>query len=239
MTVLAAASMLVTWASWNSTFRCLSSSARSGEAIFPSDRMPVEHWYSSGWNRWCSARSIKVTCTGARPSARAANRPANPPPTITTRRESDVAAMAHPDPSVVAWCSGLDAHGGRATARGHRPDEGIAGIGAGPAGPVQPVEASGSRQRSVTGGQVDHADVGQSVEHQLHPERSQQETEHLLGDQHPARIQLAGDLHREPEHHDVDREDHQEYAEGDREHRDGTGLRRQGDQDDDPRRVEQ
>ena len=28
---------------------------------------------------------------------RAANRPANPPPTITTRREPDVAAMARPD----------------------------------------------------------------------------------------------------------------------------------------------
>jgi hypothetical protein len=34
---------------------------------------------------------------------------------------------------------------------------------------------------SVTGSQVNHADVGQSVEHQLHPERGEQETEHLLG----------------------------------------------------------
>src|SRR5262249_43012732 len=34
-----------------------------------------------------------VTCTGARRSARAANRPANPPPTITTRRDPDVSVM--------------------------------------------------------------------------------------------------------------------------------------------------
>src|SRR5262247_2315754 len=78
---------------------------------------------------------MRVTCSGAF-SRRAANRPANPPPTITTRREFDVAAMAHPDPSVVSHgLRALDGHRGRATARGHRPDEGIAGIGAGPAGP--------------------------------------------------------------------------------------------------------
>src|SRR5215468_568916 len=40
---------------------------------------------------------MRVTWTGARPSLRAANRPANPPPTITTRWEPDVAAMARPD----------------------------------------------------------------------------------------------------------------------------------------------
>jgi hypothetical protein len=34
--------------------------------------------------------------TGAFRSARAANRPASPPPTITTRREPDASAMAHP-----------------------------------------------------------------------------------------------------------------------------------------------
>src|ERR1700733_14581427 len=48
--------------------------------------MPVAHWYSSGWNKWCWARSTRVTATGARRSARAANSPAKPPPTITTRR---------------------------------------------------------------------------------------------------------------------------------------------------------
>ena len=47
----------------------------------------------------------------------------------------------------------------------------------------------------MAGSQVDHTDVGQSVEHQLHPERGQQETEYLLGDQHPARVQLAADLY--------------------------------------------
>src|SRR6516164_9456685 len=37
---------------------------------------------------------------------RAANRPANPPPTITTRREPDVAAMAHPDLRYLVRSSG-------------------------------------------------------------------------------------------------------------------------------------
>src|SRR5215467_1990503 len=36
---------------------------------------------------------MRVTCTGALRSARAANRPANPPPTITTRRDPDVSVM--------------------------------------------------------------------------------------------------------------------------------------------------
>jgi hypothetical protein len=35
----------------NSTLRCLASSWRSGAAILPSDKMPVAHWYSIGWNR--------------------------------------------------------------------------------------------------------------------------------------------------------------------------------------------
>ena len=32
-------------------------------------------------------------------------------------------------------------------------------------------ESDGTAGRSVTGSQVDHTDVGQPVEHQLHPER--------------------------------------------------------------------
>src|SRR5262249_28219341 len=62
----------------------------------PSDRIPVAHWYSNGWNRWCSARSSRVTSTGARRSARAANRPAKPPPMITTRRRLSWSFMARP-----------------------------------------------------------------------------------------------------------------------------------------------
>src|SRR5215471_88923 len=42
---------------------------------------------------------MRVTCSGAF-SRRAANRPANPPPMITTRRGPDVAAMARPDLSL-------------------------------------------------------------------------------------------------------------------------------------------
>src|SRR5215475_9187633 len=49
---------------------------------------------------------MRVTCSGAF-SRRAANRPAKPPPMITTRREPDVAAMARPDLSlcifIQAW----------------------------------------------------------------------------------------------------------------------------------------
>jgi hypothetical protein len=37
-------------------------------------------------------------------------------------------------------------------------------------------------------GQVDHSDVGQSVEHELHGERGEQEAEYLLGHQHPAGV---------------------------------------------------
>src|ERR1022692_5064453 len=47
--------------------------------------MPVAHWYSSGWKRWCSLRSISVIANGPRRSARTANRPAKPPPMTTTR----------------------------------------------------------------------------------------------------------------------------------------------------------
>ena len=43
--------MLVTSAMTNAALRCLLSSWRSGAAIFPSDKMPVAHWYSIGWNR--------------------------------------------------------------------------------------------------------------------------------------------------------------------------------------------
>src|SRR5215469_13431101 len=64
--------------------------------------MPVAHWYSSGGNRWCSARSSRVTWTGALRSARAANKPASPPPTITTRREPDASVMAHSRPLVAS-----------------------------------------------------------------------------------------------------------------------------------------
>src|SRR5271166_2554514 len=78
--------MPVTWASTKSAFFCLRSRSRSGTAIFPSDKIPVEHWYSSGWNRWCGRLSMRVTRTGARRSTRAANSPAKPPPMITTRR---------------------------------------------------------------------------------------------------------------------------------------------------------
>src|SRR5262252_5866860 len=88
--------MPVTSARTNSTFRFLRRMPRSGAAIFPSDRMPVAHWYSSGWNRWCSARSIRVTWTGARRSALAANSPAKPPPMITTRRWLPWSLIARP-----------------------------------------------------------------------------------------------------------------------------------------------
>ena len=48
--------------------------------------------------------------------------------------------------------------------------------------------------------QVDNADVRQSVEHQLHRQRGEQETEHLLGHQHPAGIQLVADRGGKAEH---------------------------------------
>ena len=60
------------------------------------DRIPVEHWYSSGWNRWCGRLSMRVTWTGARRSTRAANSPAKPPPMITTRRWLSWSFMARP-----------------------------------------------------------------------------------------------------------------------------------------------
>ena len=100
-------------------------------------------------------------------------------------------------------------------------------------------ESDGTAGRSVTGSQVDHTDVGQPVEHQLHPERCEQETEHLLGDEHPARIQLAADLYCPAEDGDVEREHRDKHADTDSEHGDRAGLCRQGDEDDDPGRVEQ
>src|SRR4051794_8655438 len=45
----------------------------------------VATWYSSGWKVWKLLLSTMVTSTGARRSARAAARPPNPAPTITTR----------------------------------------------------------------------------------------------------------------------------------------------------------
>ena len=90
--------MPVTSASTKSAFFCLRSRSRSGTAIFPSDKIPVEHWYSRGWNRWCGRLSMRVTRTGARRSTLAANSPANPPPMITTRRWLSWSFMARPDP---------------------------------------------------------------------------------------------------------------------------------------------
>ena len=55
-------------------------------------------------------------------------------------------------------------------------------------------------------GQVDHAQVGQSVQRQLHAERGEQESEHLLGHQHPAGVQVAADLDGPAEHDDVEGE---------------------------------
>src|SRR4249920_10864 len=89
--------MPVTSASTKSAFLCLRSRSRSGTAIFPSDRIPVEHWYSRGWNRWCGRLSMRVTRTGARRSILAANSPANPPPMITTRRWLPCSFMARSD----------------------------------------------------------------------------------------------------------------------------------------------
>ena len=88
--------MPVTSASTKSAFFCLRSRSRSGTAILPSDKIPVEHWYSRGWNRWCGRLSMRVTRTGARRSIRAANSPANPPPMITTRRWLSWSFMARP-----------------------------------------------------------------------------------------------------------------------------------------------
>src|SRR5262249_19694920 len=96
--------MPVTSARTNATFRFLRKMARNGAAIFPSDRIPVAHWYSKGWNRWCSARSSRVTSTGARRSARAANRPAKPPPMITTRRRPSWSFMARPTSCSARTC---------------------------------------------------------------------------------------------------------------------------------------
>ena len=81
----------------------LTSRSRSGTAIFPSDKIPVEHWYSRGWNRWCGRLSMRVTRTGARRSTLAANSPANPPPMITTRRWLSGRSW-RPDPGVLASC---------------------------------------------------------------------------------------------------------------------------------------
>src|SRR5689334_2496112 len=72
---------------------------------------------------------MRVTWTGALRSARAANRPARPPPTITTRREPDASAMGHPDLPCPYGLCGPRCHRGRTEASGHRPDHGIAGDG--------------------------------------------------------------------------------------------------------------
>src|SRR5690349_19788583 len=53
-------------------------------AMSPGGIAPVATWYSSGWNRWKLRLSMSVTGTPARPSRLAADRPAKPPPTMTT-----------------------------------------------------------------------------------------------------------------------------------------------------------
>src|SRR5215831_17977790 len=95
---------------------------------------------------------MRVTCSGAF-SRRAANSPAKPPPTITTRREPDVAAMAHPDLSLpLVRSSGLDGHDDCASARGHHPDEGIAGTGARSARPSSLRRGDAERPSGGEGG---------------------------------------------------------------------------------------
>jgi hypothetical protein len=62
----------------------------------PSESTPVATWYRSGWKRWWLVRSTTTTSTGARRSAFAANSPAKPQPTMTTRcmPQTPAAALA-------------------------------------------------------------------------------------------------------------------------------------------------
>src|SRR6185295_19048370 len=57
---------------------------RMGIAMSAGFSAAVATWYSSGWKRWWLRRSRSVTWTEALRSARAAARPPNPPPMITT-----------------------------------------------------------------------------------------------------------------------------------------------------------
>lgn len=56
-----------------------------GSAISPGESPAVATWYKSGWNVWKFLRSITVICSGALAKERAALRPPNPAPIMTTR----------------------------------------------------------------------------------------------------------------------------------------------------------
>ena len=58
----------------------------------------------------------------------------------------------------------------------------------------------------------------------MHGERGEQEAEYLLGDQHPAGVQMVADVHGPAEHRDVEREYHDEHPDDDGDHRDGAGF---------------
>jgi hypothetical protein len=77
-------------------FFCRERSERSGKATSVLSSAAVATWYSSGWNTWWLLRSIRVTCTGACLSARAACSPPNPPPRITTLGRPVVSTFMRP-----------------------------------------------------------------------------------------------------------------------------------------------
>ena len=88
-------------------FRWRRSTLRIGGAIWPSDRIPVATWYSSGWNRWWLTRSTRVRSTGRAlqepgreqpPEPAADDDDAMPPADASALAASDSPAMA---PSLV------------------------------------------------------------------------------------------------------------------------------------------
>ena len=93
--------------------------------------------------------------------------------------------------------------------------------------------AGASRQR------VDHTDAVKSIEDTLHRDRSDQETEDLLDDEHAPLVEdLSGSI-RPLENERVEHEDGAQDRDFDRQDPKAAGLGRDRDQADDPDWVEQ
>src|ERR1022692_876241 len=89
------------------------------------------------------------------------------------------------------------------------------------------------------GDQVDHPEVGQPVEGQLDSQRREQEAEDLLGHQHAVLVEVLAEPVGPPEHRDVDGDDNHECPDDHTEDTGRSGFRRDRDQYDDPRWIEE
>jgi hypothetical protein len=79
-------------------------------------------------------------------------------------------------------------------------------------------------------GQMDHSDIGEAVQGELHAESGQKKSEHFFSQEHPARVEMVADPARPSEHNYVQNDHYCQDANHDGGESEGSGLSRDGDQ---------